>query len=95
MRIHPLHSIPAMTYYMEGAGEYFPVERGTGRTTAAALRLLAHAIEHPYQWHNIRDHFGTRHANEEMRRRMQDMVSCLGLQYMHFKQDAVHFGSLR
>lgn len=95
MRLHPLHNPDLLAQHMHATGEYFPVERHTGRTTALALETLAKAIRTPHEWVRITDHHPSLPADEHLMRMMQDMVHALGLQNMQFSahQPAVCFGT--
>ncbi len=84
-KLHPLHSPKFIFDFMRSTGEYFPAERGTGRTTALALRIIAQAIEDPHREYPIVDHQDTIIANRSLAERVNAMVSCLGLAHITVK----------
>ncbi|AUO78195.1 hypothetical protein RsoPWF2_32 [Ralstonia phage vRsoP-WF2] len=65
----------------------YDAERATGRSTAIALSLLGKAIANPGVAVQIREHHGTRPADESLMRLMRDMVFRLGLKGMTFSQN--------
>ena len=89
--MHPLHTPEMVCDHVRNTGEYFDPDRCTGRSTVLALNFLAQAIRQPERPVKIVDHHGTRYANEELRRIMQDMVIRLGFMHMVFTADTVKF----
>lgn len=55
-KLHPLHEPEALLQGMLASREYPDMVRGTGRSTALALKYIAEAIETPYQPVRLRDH---------------------------------------
>lgn len=60
------------------------IERGVGRSTAQALRLIAMAIDRPGTRVIATDHHGSLRANENMVHRCADMVTALNLRGFTF-----------
>ena len=83
-KLHPLHTPQYLYDYMRYTGEYYPLDRRTGRSTAQALQYLAHAICDPHTPVAIVDHYGTEKANKALAKSMQHMADLLGLKHMVF-----------
>lgn len=94
MRINPLHSVRVLCDWMQVVGEYPPTERGTGRSTAQALRYIASAIENPYEVIQVRDHHGSTQSDEHLCQVIHSMVCGLGLKHFYIsgKQRTMSFG---
>lgn len=63
-------------------------QRGTGRTTAIALKLLAAAIENPGRFILVEDHHGTPEANKMLLAKMENMAFDLGLKHLEFNKSS-------
>lgn len=83
MKLHPLHTPEWVADFIKAHGEY-PGDRGTGRTTALALDVLACAIQQPGKTVKAQDHHPTPEADRELLRIAKDMASRLGLTRLHF-----------
>lgn len=86
--IHPLHTperVKALNLLTEG-GYAAQSARQTGRSTAIALRLIAHAIENPGKTITIADHHPTKEASAYLAARMRDMILRLQLQHLHVER---------
>lgn len=62
---------------------HYSVTRRTGRTTAIALRIIAQAIEHPYEPQEIRDHVDLPGAHKNLVYTIADMINRLDLKEMY------------
>jgi len=93
MRLHPLHTVEQITHHMSATGEYFPVERCTGRTTAQALRMVAYCLNNPHVTIRPKDHHGTTPANEMLVDRCRYVVESLGLRGFGFTKVFMWFGT--
>lgn len=56
--------------------------RGTGRTTAIALRAIADAIDNPYKPVKLKDHHPTKSADAMLAQATELIVWRLGLRHM-------------
>lgn len=63
--------------------------RGTGKSTARALELIATAIKNPGTYVGVLDHYGTTKSDQILFRRVQELVKKLELEHFQF-----HEGSL-
>lgn len=91
-RMHPLHNADFIHDYMVNTGEYFPQERGTGRSTAQALGYIAEAVRNPFRKIVVVDHRGTAVANRELLHIIRRMVSSLRLEHFVFTNETIQFG---
>lgn len=85
-KLHPLHSIERHADVIKQQGilgyhKWLEEKRGTGRSTALALRYIAQAIENPHTAVLLLDH--TTGATEDTKRsfatRVADLVKDFGL----------------
>lgn len=94
IKMHPLHSIQRITEHMETTGTYIG-ERRTGRSTAAALRLMSETIKLPFKWMVIKDHAGSEAGyppNAADRGLMQLLYALIAqLGFEHFDIDEKNF----
>lgn len=68
-RMHPLHTVQLHIERFAGLGvvgyhRWLEEKRGTGRSTAQALRAIADAIDNPHQPIDLVDHSGQRGGHE-------------------------------
>lgn len=88
-KLHPLHEPEVLLQRMLNTREYPDRLRGTGRSTAFALKYIAQAIESPYIPVKLRDHH---HAHVEsyscranFAASVVSTIELLGLQHMKTK----------
>lgn len=60
--------------------------RGTGRSTAIALKLMAAAINNPGVMIQVKDHHGTLMADKHLFNKIQAMCHDLGFRYSFIQQ---------
>lgn len=85
--IHPLMSREEVLAYIANGvplGEI--MRRGTGKSTAQALRGLAWVIGHPGQVLKVYDHHGTKLATDNLLCMMHDMADTFGLKHLVFNR---------
>lgn len=70
-------------------------DRGTGRTTEQVFDMIAAAYRNKHCWLLVADHSNTRSGHTNLRVRIQDTVSKLGLQHFHFRAHEMCFGEPR
>lgn len=87
MKLHPLHSIERMREHMYITGEYFDMERCTGRSERLALGYVHKALGNPHTWVYIRDHHDSTLAHERLTYRCLEIIRALG--YTHFTVQSV------
>ncbi len=85
--MNPLHTAKDISDYVLTTGEYFPTERGTGRTTAIALRTIARCIEKPYNWVEIEDHHDSPGAAQNLFCTIQRMIDSMRLEHFYVNPD--------
>lgn len=87
-KLHPLHSIERHADVIKQQGvlgyhKWLEEKRGTGRSTALALRYIAQAIENPHTAVLLLDHVHTSVATEAAKRsfamRVADLAKDCGL----------------
>lgn len=92
MALHPLHTPEFVCAQIQQTGEYFDEQRQTGRTTAAALALIAKCIRTPRNPLSIRDHAGIPAADVNMRSVVRIVVQKLQLKEFYIRDFEVVFG---
>lgn len=93
-KLHPLHTVEALSASMALTGHYPDTERCTGRTTAIALGSIAAAIRCPFKPVHISDHFGTREADTLLLGVIRDMVLLLYFEHFYVNRatKSIQFG---
>jgi len=93
-RLNPLHTPEFIATHVRNHGTYFPEERGTGRSTAQALRGIAAAINQPYTAIDLKDHSGTAVGNRYLMEQAKAMVTTLELKHFVFNtaRGTIQFG---
>jgi len=81
-KLHPLHTVEFIAEQLRCNGS-FDTERCTGRTTAQALKALAHAIESPGVEIPLRDHHDSTGAHANLRDAVRRIADALGLEHIY------------
>ena len=89
-KLNPLHTPEMIAQVISTTGEYFDPKRGSGRSTALALRYISAAIEHPRVPIRIEDHHDSVDADRHLAEIVKMMIFKLELKHMY-----VWLGSLR
>lgn len=82
-KLNPLHTPEMIAQVISATGEYFDPKRGSGRSTALALRYISDAIEHPRTPIKIKDHHDSIEADRHLAELVKKMVFKLELKHMY------------
>jgi len=91
--INPLHKVLFTEYQYESYLKKYDLSRATGTSTVLAFKLIIKAMEEPYTWFCIYDHFGSRQANKHLMHMIQDYLTRLGFKEFYFitDQEGIHW----
>lgn len=67
-------------------GQYYPEERGSGRSTTIALIALVEAMKNPGVPVPLKDHHDSRAADEFLARGLRTMIDQLGLRLVQVQR---------
>jgi hypothetical protein len=87
--LHPLHTqemVDQINQQLVG-GYAWHHHRRQGKSTAAALKYIAKAVEHPGVPIILLDHYGTSQSNQHLSRMVVDLIHKLDLQHMHVSRN--------
>lgn len=82
-KLNPLHTPEMIAQVISTTGEYFDPKRGSGRSTALALRYISAAIEHPRAPIRIEDHHDSVDADRQLAENVKMMIFKLELKHMY------------
>lgn len=82
-KLNPLHTPEMIARVISATGEYFDPKRGSGRSTALALRYISVAIEHPRAPIRIKDHHDSVQADRQLAEIVKMMIFKLELKHMY------------
>ena len=82
-KLNPLHTPEMIAQVISATGEYFDPKRGSGRSTALALRYISDAIEHPRAPIRIKDHHDSVQADRLLAENVKMMIFKLELKHMY------------
>ena len=82
-KLNPLHTPEMIAQVISATGEYFDPKRGSGRSTALALRYISDAIEHPRAPIRIKDHHDSAQADRQLTEIVKMMIFKLELKHMY------------
>ena len=82
-KLNPLHTPEMIAQVISTTGEYFDPKRGSGRSTALALRYISNAIEHPLTPIIIKDHHDSVQADRQLAEIVKMMIFKLELKHMY------------
>lgn len=82
-KLNPLHTPEMIARVISTTGEYFDPKRGSGRSTALALRYISDAIEHPRAPIRIKDHYDSAQADRHLAEIVKMMIFKLDLKHMY------------
>ena len=92
MKLHPLHSVDLIISYVNNAGEYFDMERCTGRSERLALGYIYQALGKPHSWVTIKDHYDSTSAHELLAYRCRSIINALGYEHFTCQRNRICFG---
>ena len=81
-KLNPLHTPEMIAQVISATGEYFDPKRGSGRSTALALRYISTAIERPREPIRIKDHHDSAQADRHLAEIVKMMIFKLELKHM-------------
>lgn len=82
-KLNPLHTPEMIAQVISATDEYFDPKRGSGRSTALALRYISDAIENPRAPIRIKDHHDSVQADRLLAEIVKKMIFKLELKHMH------------
>ena len=82
-KLNPLHTPEMIAQVISATGEYFDPKRGSGRSTALALRYISTAIERPREPIRIKDHHDSAQADRHLAEIVKMMIFKLELKHMY------------
>ena len=82
-KLNPLHTPEMIAQVISATGEYFDPKRGSGRSTALALRYISDAIGHPQVPIRIKDHHDSVLADRLLAENVKKMIFKLELKHMY------------
>lgn len=82
-KLNPLHTPEMITQVISATCEYFDPRRGSGRSTALALRYISEAIDHPRVPIRIKDHHDSAQADRLLAENVKKMIFKLELKHMY------------
>ena len=82
-KLNPLHTPEMIERVISTTGEYFDSKRGSGRSTALALRYISDAIQHPRAPIRIKDHHDSVQADRQLVENVKMMIFKLELKHMY------------
>ena len=82
-KLNPLHTPEMIAQVISATGEYFDPKRGSGRSTALALRYISAAIEHPRVPIRIEDHYDSAQSDRQLAEIVKMMIFKLELKHMY------------
>ena len=82
-KLNPLHTPEMIAQVISATGEYFDPKRGSGRSTALALRYISDAIGHPLIPIRIIDHHDSVQADRLLAENVKKMIFKLELKHMY------------
>ena len=84
MKVNKLIGLEKTLDFIE-KGCSFDIVRGTGRSTALALKIIGAAMSDPGDWYKIKDHHDTMCADRALLDTIQDIIDKLNFECFEFR----------